>query len=289
MIEHVSDTARWVAYYRAMETDRPDAIFRDPYARRLAGAEGKAIVDRLPDGRRMAWAMIVRTAVFDELILDRIQHRGATTVLNLACGLDSRPWRLPLPPDLHWIDVDLPGILGYKTAALKAETPRCRYDAVAADLTDPASRDALLSRVGAADPRVLVVTEGLLIYLTPAEVTGLAGALHGRPSFLWWLIDLASPRLLKLLSRSWSSHLERGNAPFQFGPAEGTAFFRPSGWREEIFRSSIGEARRLRREMSMMWLWRLLGRLTSEREREDVRRMSGIVLLARIEGSSGIV
>ena len=122
MIEHVSDTARWVAYYRAMETDRPDAIFRDPYARRLAGAEGKAIVDRLPDGRRMAWAMIVRTAVFDELILDRIQHRGATTVLNLACGLDSRPWRLPLPSDLHWIDVDLPGILGYKTAALKAET-----------------------------------------------------------------------------------------------------------------------------------------------------------------------
>lgn len=289
MIEHISDTARWVAYYRAMETERPDAIFRDPFAARLAGPEGKAIVDRLPDGRRTAWAMIVRTAIFDELILDRIQHRGATTVLNLACGLDARAWRLALPPDLRWIDVDLPAILEYKVSALKSETPRCRYEAVAADLTDPAARDALLARVGAAGPRVLVVAEGLLVYLTPTQVADLAGALHHQPSFLWWLIDLASPRLLKILHRSWGTHLERGNAPFRFGPAEGTDFFRPFGWREEIFRSSIDEARRLHREMSMMWFWRLLGRLASERERAEVRRMSGSVLLARIEGSSGTV
>ena len=37
---HASDTARWVAMYHAMETDRPDAIFRDLHARRLAGAKG---------------------------------------------------------------------------------------------------------------------------------------------------------------------------------------------------------------------------------------------------------
>src|SRR5213083_1869387 len=58
-IKHVSDTAQWVAEYRAMETDRPDAIFRDPYARRLAGAEGARIVDSLKQGRALAWPMIV--------------------------------------------------------------------------------------------------------------------------------------------------------------------------------------------------------------------------------------
>ena len=36
-ISHVSDTAHWVAMYRAMESERPDALFRDPHARRLAG------------------------------------------------------------------------------------------------------------------------------------------------------------------------------------------------------------------------------------------------------------
>jgi O-methyltransferase involved in polyketide biosynthesis len=97
-IEHVSDTARWVAFYRAMETERPDAIFRDPFARQLAGPEGERIVRELPRGRASAWAMITRTAVFDEIILDLVQHRDVDLVLNLAAGLDARPWRLPLPP-----------------------------------------------------------------------------------------------------------------------------------------------------------------------------------------------
>ena len=68
LISNVSDTARWVAFYRAMETERPDALFRDPFARRLAGAQGEAIVRSLPKGRSMAWPMIVRTAVMDEII-----------------------------------------------------------------------------------------------------------------------------------------------------------------------------------------------------------------------------
>ena len=49
-IENVSDTARWVAVYRAMETERPDALFRDPWGRRLAGVKGKEIVRGLPGG-----------------------------------------------------------------------------------------------------------------------------------------------------------------------------------------------------------------------------------------------
>src|SRR5476649_959597 len=105
-IENVSDTARWVAVYRAMETDRPDAIFRDPFARRLAGPEGEAIVKAIPNGLQIAPPLIVRTAVLDELILDRIKCHAVDLVLNLAAGLDARPWRLPLPPALHWVDVD---------------------------------------------------------------------------------------------------------------------------------------------------------------------------------------
>lgn len=74
-IENVSDTARWVAVYRAMESARPDAIFRDPFADRLAGERGHEILDGLPKGRAMAWPMIVRTAVFDEIILDAVRVR----------------------------------------------------------------------------------------------------------------------------------------------------------------------------------------------------------------------
>jgi O-methyltransferase involved in polyketide biosynthesis len=53
-IESVSDTARWVAVYRAMETARPDAIFRDPCAEWLASEHGVRIVGRFMSARRRA-------------------------------------------------------------------------------------------------------------------------------------------------------------------------------------------------------------------------------------------
>ena len=83
-IEHVSDTALWVAMYRAMETDRADAHFRDPLARTLAGERGAAILAGMPDGKSTAWPMIVRTAVFDEMILKAVRERGVKVVVNLA-------------------------------------------------------------------------------------------------------------------------------------------------------------------------------------------------------------
>src|SRR6185503_12823901 len=159
-IEHISDTARWVAVYRAMETQRRDAIFRDPFASRLAGDKGEAIVDAMKNGRTMAWAMIVRTAVMDEIILERVRNGGADLVLNLAAGLDARAWRMPLPRTLRWVDVDLPEILEYKTTLLRNETPVCRYEGVPLDLRDAAKRRALFSQLSGEAKRVLVVTEG---------------------------------------------------------------------------------------------------------------------------------
>ena len=92
----------------------------------------------------MAWAMIVRTQVFDEIIL-RAVREGADTVLNLAAGLDARAWRLDLPAALRWVDVDLPGILKHKTDLMAGETPRCRYEPLAVDLTDAAARRGLFA------------------------------------------------------------------------------------------------------------------------------------------------
>jgi methyltransferase (TIGR00027 family) len=280
-IENISDTARWVAVYRAMETERADAIFRDPFAARLAGSKGQAIVDAMKDGRKMAWAMIVRTAIFDEVILDRIRNGGVDTVLNLAAGLDARAWRMALPPALRWFDVDLPGILDYKREMLRDEKPVCNYEAIRVDLTDAAKRQALFAQIGAQSKRVLVVTEGLLIYLTAEQVGELAHDLHAAPSFQWWLIDLAHPRLLAMMQKSWGKSVQAGNAPFQFAPADGTKFFEQFGWRELAFRSGMEEARRLNREMNGMWFWRWVGKLYPKRIQEQFRRFNGYVLLER--------
>jgi methyltransferase (TIGR00027 family) len=281
-IENVSDTARWVAVYRAMESARPDALFRDPYADRLAGERGHQILDSLKHGRTYAWPMIVRTAIFDEIILDAVRTRQADLVVNLAAGLDARPWRMPLPPELHWVDVDLPGILNYKTEMLRDEKPVCRYEAVTLDLADAGARQALFARLGAGAKRAIVISEGLLIYLDPEHVAALATDLHAQASFQEWLIDLGSPELLKRMSRTWGKSLADAGAPFKFAPAEGTDFFRPYGWREAQYRAVWEEAQRLNRTMKGVWIWNLLGKLMPKEKREKMRRFSGYVLLERI-------
>ena len=264
-----------------MESERPDALFHDPYARRLAGKRGEQVLAGMPKGKAFAWPMIVRTAVMDELILRAIERDGVDTVLNLAAGLDTRPYRLPLPPSLRWIEVDFPDVVAYKKAQLAGERPVCALEHVGVDLTDQDRRRALFARVGSSARQVLVVSEGLLIYLAPEQVATLAADLATPSTFRWWLIDLASPGLLKMIEKSWGPILAAGNAPFRFAPAEGTRFFEPHGWREAEFRSTWDESIRLKRSMRGAWLWSLIGRFMSKAKREEGRRFSGIVMLQR--------
>src|SRR5258707_13311041 len=96
-IDNISDTARWVAVYRAMETSRPDAVFRDPFAERLAGERGHQIPEEMPFRRALALPMILRTAVVRQIILGAVDT-GAEPVRKVAPGLEPRPARRQLPP-----------------------------------------------------------------------------------------------------------------------------------------------------------------------------------------------
>lgn len=248
-ISSISDTARWVAVYRAMESERRDAHFHDPYARMLAGERGEEIVRTIRGGRSNAWAMVVRTCIYDEMILRLVKQNSVDTVLNLAAGLDTRPYRLQLPASLRWIEVDLPDILTYKEEKLANKHPTCQLERVKLDLTDSEARNAFFSRVNAGAEQVLVITEGLMIYLTAEQATSLATDLHGQPNFHYWLTELTSPYVLQMLQRQWNDQLATGNALMQFAPADGVKFYERLGWKVAEFRLSMEEAHRLRREM----------------------------------------
>jgi methyltransferase (TIGR00027 family) len=277
-IANISDTARWMAYARALESERADAIFHDPFSRRLAGEAGEAIARAIGDAEMIARAIAVRTSVIDELILERAKQDRVDLVLNLAAGLDTRPWRLALPATLRWVDVDLPAILDYKATVIGAEQPLCRYESLHADITDSNARARVFQHCAAAE-RVVVVTEGLLVYLTSAQVSALAHDLHGQSSLKWWLTDLVGPRALEMLRRVWGPLL--GSVEFQFGPADSAGFFRQLGWRELSFRSSQVEARRLRRGTPATILSRIMLLFSSAALREEFRRLSGVALLGR--------
>lgn len=276
-IRNVSDTALWVAIYRAMESERPDALFNDPYARQLAGERGATIVKTLPYGKQMAWAMIIRTAVMDELIMRCIQE-GAVTVLNLAAGLDTRAYRLNLPEHIRWLHVDFPPMIEYMESRLASEIPRCKLEYIAADLRETEQREVLFKKASEFGP-VLVITEGLLVYLEPAQVAALAESLNKIAKAKWWISDIATPLLLKRLKKSWSKKLAEGNAPFLFAPKNSMEFFESFGWNQTDFRSTWSESLRLNRPMQFAWFWNLLMKIQPKAQREAGVRMSGIIML----------
>src|SRR5262249_55525342 len=179
---------------------------------------GEQMVRKLPGFRFGSWPMVVRTCIFDELTLRCVEREGADLVLNLAAGLDTRPYRLPLPPELRWVEVDLPEILDYKEEKLKEERPHCRREAVRLDLHDVAGRRALFARLGAESKRGVALSEGLLVYLAPEQVGSLAEDLHAQEQLRWWIIDLASPILLKRLQKTYGPSLAGAQARMQFAP-----------------------------------------------------------------------
>ena len=245
-VQHISDTARWAAVYRARETERPDAVFRDPFARRLAGERGEEIAKAFPFHEKNSWSWVTRTYVFDSFIREQISE-GVDMVVNLAAGLDARPYRMDLPASLQWIEVDLPEILSYKEEILGGEKLRCKLERVRMDLADTRARQELLDALGRRATKVLVLSEGLITYLTEEQV-GTLGEDLARPSAMQrWVFDLSSPGLLKMIQKSTHGGFSDSVARLQFAPANGPEFFVSHGWQLQEARALLKIAARIGR------------------------------------------
>ncbi|MFO0983980.1 MAG: SAM-dependent methyltransferase [Planctomycetota bacterium] len=276
LIRNISDTARWVAFYRALETDRPDALFRDPHARRLAGARGESIAAAISFGNKNLWSFVARTLLFDEMIAARVAQ-GADLIVNLAAGLDTRPYRLALPRALQWVEVDLPEILDHKEAMLHGEQPACTLERIRLDLADLAARRELFQQLGRRGSKVVVVSEGLTIYLEEDAVAALARDLAAVPSFAHWILDLSSPGLLRMLKKKMGRHLDAAGAPLKFAPAQGADYFRAHGWQPVEVHSLLKTAARLKR---LPFFLRLIARFPEPNGPPGQRPWGGVCLLA---------
>jgi methyltransferase (TIGR00027 family) len=230
----------------------------------------------MPRQARSGWPLIARTKLMDDLILAAIAQR-CDCVVNLAAGFDTRPYRLEVPSSLRWIEADLPALTDEKEQLLRDAEPRCRLQRIKVDLADSSARVAMLKAAVGPSADVLVITEGLLLYLDEAQVRSLAMDLGNQAGIRWWILDLASPALLKMMEKSMGAQL--ANAPMKFGPANGVAFFEDLGWRAMQVQSILRAAARFRR---LPWTLKLFAFLPEPNPRNPGRApWSAVVQLAR--------
>ena len=283
-IEHVSDTAFWVAYYRWVETQRKDALFHDPLALKLVGGRGEKLAKRMGIKNAMAWSMALRTYIIDSYIIEAITG-GTDCVINLGAGLDTRPYRLDLPADFQWIEVDFPHMIDYKNETLRDDRPVCQLQRIACDLSDTAERQRLLSDLNGRGERVLVLTEGVVPYLSNEDVAALATDLHQQSHVSHWLTDYFSPLFKKISARGNIMKQLEKNAPFRFDagndPLDWPRFFAGAGWQVEEMRyiGEVGQA--LGRGLPSNWLTRILMHFAPEERLRPYRRMNGYALLKK--------
>jgi methyltransferase (TIGR00027 family) len=275
LVANVSDTARWVAAYRAAESRRPDALFRDPLADRMAGDRGRAIVAAAPARLRSGWSIVTRTKLIDDLTLATVTA-GCDRVVNLAAGMDTRPYRLPLPASLTWIEADLPALLDEKERLLAGERAVPSLVRERVDLADSVARHEFLSRAIGTARNALIITEGLLGYLHDDVVLALARDLAALPGIGWWIADLFSPGALEMLKAT------RGHAAapmLNFAPESGVAFIEQVGWRAREIQSIPRAAIRFRR--APLRLYPLLLRPDPDPRRLGRARWFGVVRFER--------
>ena len=225
-IEHVTDTAFWIASLRAEESARPDALFHDPLAGTLAGQKGRDIARAMPGSRMIAFTVSQRTTALDRLILQAVAS-GVDTVLNLGAGLDTRPYRMALPATLRWVEADFPDLIQFKTEKLAHERTACALERIALDLSVRAERQALLSRVTEPATRVLLITEGVIPYLPDDEVGRLADDVYAEPKFGFWVQEYYG---MEARRHRGKVRKNLAAAPFRFAAPDWFAFFAQHGF-----------------------------------------------------------
>jgi O-methyltransferase involved in polyketide biosynthesis len=180
----VPETLLWTLYHRAVEARRADAVLHDPLAVEVVDALDYPFAERFGDGGAAGvfgqWQAL-RAGTFDDEVRRFMGAHPGGTVVALGEGLETHFWRVD-DGAVRWLGVDLP-----ETVALRAAVvPRVsRVASVAASALDV---EAWAGRVDARGP-VLITAQGLLMYLTRAEVHGLIGALAARFPGSWLVFD----------------------------------------------------------------------------------------------------
>ncbi|MFC1414000.1 class I SAM-dependent methyltransferase [Streptacidiphilus sp. N1-12] len=185
-LKGVPETMLWTLYHRAAEARRPDTVLADPLAVELVEAVDFPFVERFgPAHPLVAQAIALRAGCFDAVVREFLAVYPAGTVVSLGEGLETGFWRVD-NGTVDWLTVDLPEPLALRHALLP-HGPRQRT--LARDARDPAWIDRVDPARG-----VLVLAQGLFMYLRPTEVRDLiAGCAEAFPG--GGLVFDAIPRL----------------------------------------------------------------------------------------------
>jgi methyltransferase (TIGR00027 family) len=231
----VSRTAVIVAQARADETVRSDRLFNDPHAQALVDAAGR-IEGVSQAGKAAGGHFVLRTRFFDDVVTQAARS-GCQQVVILGAGLDTRAYRLALPPNLRLFELDLPDLLSFKDAVLadRAPGPTCERTPVPIDLRDDWPSALQGAGFDSSLPTVWLV-EGVLMYLPSDAVETLLDRLTGLSTSRDRLaLEHANRAYMELpMMQAAKKRLQSTGAGWQSSVEDPVDWLQAHGWQAEV-------------------------------------------------------
>lgn len=201
----VPETMLQTVYARAKETKRSNGVIRDDKAVELIKKINYdfSLADK---DKTMSSGVIARTIVLDRLVGDFLKKNPNALIVNIACGLDTRCYRLD-NGKFRWYNLDLPETIAVREKLLKEEG---RISQVAMSAMDDWGE--VIENDG--ERPVLIIIEGLTMYLSEADVKRIFEVISKRFAHAEVLVETMSPFVVKNIKEK---SIEGSKAKFSWG------------------------------------------------------------------------
>ncbi len=153
--------------------------------------------------------MALRSAIIDDFATDFLRQNPDALVLHLGCGLDFRAERIQRE-NSQWYDLDYPEVIDLKRQFCSEDE---RYRFIASSVNELSWLDGLAY---GGEP-VLVIAEGLTMYLSAQEIERLLTAINARFESVTYIFDVYSELSVKLTQKRLNSLLNRTGAEIKWG------------------------------------------------------------------------
>lgn len=154
----------------------------------------------------MSSGVIARTLVFDELVKDFIDKNPDCTVVNIACGLDTRAYRMD-NGRITWYNLDLPETIAVREQIYQEKG---RISAIGASVLDPNWVLKVTAR-----GKMLFIVEGLSMYLSADEVSRMLGIIRDNFDNAYVLLECISPMWVS--KQGIEKSIKKTGATFKWG------------------------------------------------------------------------
>lgn len=168
VLNGTAETMLQCFYARAMHSKNPKNKFHDAKAEELVEKLDYDFSNAKKDNA-MSGGIVARSVVFDELVSDFISKNPDCTVVNIACGLDTRVYRMD-NGRLTWYNLDLPETIEVRDSVYQESG---RISTIPCSVLDPAWTEQVKVR-----GKMLFIIEGLTMYMSAEDVKTILGIIR---------------------------------------------------------------------------------------------------------------